>query len=160
MNRTPTIEIIPFETHHREAFKQLNLAWLEKFFNVEPIDEEILSHPEKIIQSGGHIFMARCGEGIVGTCALQKIGDGKFELSKMAVNEKFQGAGIGRRLLEAAIAQCKRYPGFELILETNSSLKQAIHLYESAGFVHATRPDGPSHYKRADVYMIYVTEKG
>lgn len=156
---TPNIEIIPFEAIHHEVFKQLNLAWLEKFFKVEPIDEEILSHPENILRSGGYIFMAHYGDTVVGTCALLNSGHKRFELSKMAVDEKFQGTGIGRRLLETAISQYKLHPGFELFLETHSSLKHAIHLYESVGFVHAPRPDGPSHYSRANVYMIYVTQK-
>ena len=43
----------------------------------------------------------------------------------------------------------------ELFLESNSKLTPAITLYESAGFVHAPRPE-PSHYERSDVYMVYV----
>ena len=150
-----SIEIIPFVSQYQSAFKQLNLAWLEKFFKVEPIDEEVLSHPDNIISSGGYIFMARCGDQIVGTCALINTGAEQFELSKMAVDERFQGLGIGRNLLNAAIAQYRLCPGYTLFLETNSALKTAISLYESAGFVHASRPDGPSHYERADVYMAY-----
>jgi len=149
------IKIIQFTDEHQSAFKQLNLAWLEKFFKVEPIDEEILSHPEHILSAGGYIFMARHGDQIVGTCALINTGYHQFELSKMAVDERFQGMGIGRKLLDAAIAQFRLCPDYTLFLETNSALKTAINLYESAGFVHARRPDGPSHYERADVYMAY-----
>jgi putative acetyltransferase len=46
----------------------------------------------------------------------------------------------------------------ELFLESNSKLTPAITLYQSAGFVHAPRPE-PSHYERSDVYMVYAGGK-
>ena len=45
--------------------------------------------------------------------------------------------------------------GRELFLESNSALTPALRLYAANGFVHAPRPDGSSHYKRSDVYMVY-----
>ena len=39
-----------------------------------------------------------------------------------------------------------------IFLETNSSLANAIRLYQRLGFVHAP-PPRPSDYARADVYM-------
>lgn len=149
------VEIIPFEPRYREDFKRLNTAWLEKFFRVEPIDEAVLSDPEtRILGPGGRILFARVGDEIAGTCALIPEGEGRFELSKMAVDERHQGLGLGRKLLEAAAAAFKELGGTELFLESNSRLSAAIHLYETAGFQHAPRP-GDSHYERADVYMVY-----
>ena len=151
----PEIEIIPYEPRYREDFKRLNLAWLEAFFRVEPVDEEVLSHPEHyILDPGGHILMARAGNDIVGVCALMPEGPGRFELTKMAVDPAFQGAGLGRRLLEAAIQTFNALDATELFLESSSKLVPAIRLYETSGFVHAPRP-GASHYERADVHMVY-----
>lgn len=148
------VEIIPFEPRYREDFKRLNVAWLEKFFRVESIDEEVLSNPEaRILAPGGRILFARVDGGIAGTCALMPEGD-RFELTKMAVDERFQGLGLGRKLIEAVIAEFKRLGGRELFLESNSALKPAITLYETSGFQHTPRP-GASHYERADVYMVY-----
>lgn len=150
------LEIISYEPRYRSSFKILNVAWLEKFFHVEPIDEEVLSNPENILLEGGHIFFARYQDTIIGTCALLKTEPTKFELSKMAVDEKFHGLGVGRQLLETAIRHYRTYPGCTLFLETNSLLKPAIALYESVGFSHGPRPLGPSHYVRANVYMAYM----
>ncbi len=150
------VEIIPFEPRYREAFKRLNIAWLEKFFLVEPIDEEVLSDPEtRILAPGGHILFARVKGEIVGTCALIPQGEGRFELSKMAVDERHQGLGIGRHLLLAAIAWFKERGETELFLESSSKLTTALRLYEANGFQHTPRP-GASHYERADVYMVYT----
>ncbi len=90
------VEIIPFDESLLAHFKELNVAWLKKYFYVEPIDEEIFAHPRQyILEKGGYIFFARYANEIVGTCALMKLGNGDFELAKMAVDEKFQGKKIG-----------------------------------------------------------------
>ncbi|HEV2443405.1 MAG TPA: helix-turn-helix domain-containing GNAT family N-acetyltransferase [Steroidobacteraceae bacterium] len=149
------VEIVPFQRRHAADFKRLNVEWLEKYFRVEPIDEEVLSKPARILRDGGAIFLARHRGAIVGTCALLDAGDGRFELSKMAVSAGHQGLGIGRRLIEAVITEYLSRGARELFLESNSKLKPAITLYESSGFVHAPRP-APSHYERSDIYMVYV----
>ena len=148
------VEVISFERKHRADFKRLNVEWLQKYFQVEPIDEAVLSRPEAIIRKGGAVLLAKRRNEIVGTCALLKEGN-RFELSKMAVTEGYQGLGIGRRLLRAAIQEFVARSGGELFLETNSILAPAIALYESVGFAHEGRPAGPSTYARSNVYMVY-----
>ena len=148
------LEIIAFEDRYADDFKQLNLEWLNRYFRVEPADEEVLSRPAEILRGGGAIFLARYRRSIVGTCALLAAGERRFELAKMAVTAGCQGLGIGRKLLTAAIDKYHSFGGRELFLETNSRLTPAIALYASVGFVHAPPPT-PSHYERADVYMIY-----
>jgi len=158
-NRARPVEIIAFERRYAKDFKRLNLAWVEKYFRVEPVDEKVLSHPERIIEHGGAIFLARAGGEIIGTCALICEGDGHYELSKMSVTDGYQGLGIGRKLLMAAIAAFEAIGAGTLFLETNSILAPAITLYESAGFVHA-KPPSKSPYARADVYMVYRGQAG
>jgi GNAT superfamily N-acetyltransferase len=155
--RSPAaVEIIPFQPRYRDDFKRLNVEWLEKHFQVEPLDEEVLSDPEgNILAPGGFILLARLGEEIVGTCALLAAGEGRFELAKMAVTERHQGLRIGRRLLAAAIERFRETGARELFLESNRKLTPALTLYESMGFHHAPRPEGPSHYQRSNVYMVY-----
>lgn len=150
------VEILPFEPRYREDFKRLNVEWLERYFYVEEIDHQVLSNPEsRILEPGGQILLARHKGEIVGTCALIQVGPGRFELSKMAVTERYQGLRIGLRLLRAAIAAFQRTGAKELFLESNSKLARALSLYEANGFVHAPPPDGASHYRRADVYMVW-----
>lgn len=158
------VEIVPFEPRYAADFKRLNVEWLKRYFTVEPIDEAVLSRPEAVILApGGAILLARVApdtaEGhpgeVVGTCALIKAdGEDRYELSKMAVTERYQGQGIARRLLLAAIEHYRSIGGRQLFLESNSRLTPALTLYESVGFEHAPRPGGPSHYVRSDVYMV------
>lgn len=148
-------EILDYSHRYADAFATLNIEWLEKYFRVEPIDHEILSDPEKsVLAPGGAILYARKGSEIVGTIALKYQAAGVFELTKMAVTERCQGAGIGRLLLQAAIRRFEALGGERLYLESHSSLVAALSLYEASGFVHVP-PPAESDYERADVYMIY-----
>lgn len=155
MVTTDTVEIVSFSPELGAAFSRLNREWLEKYFLVEAIDREVLSDPEaSIIAKGGDILFARVGEDVVGTVALKHERGGRFELTKMAVTARSQGAGIGRALLRAAIARFESLGGSHLYLESHSSLVPALKLYESAGFEHVRRP-APSEYQRSNVYMVY-----
>jgi putative acetyltransferase len=90
----------------------------------------------------------------VGCCALMAMGEGEFEVAKMAVTEAAQGLGIGRRLLEGVIAEARAAGARRLYLETNSKLTPAVRLYESVGFQHVPGERVvPSPYVRANVYM-------
>lgn len=150
------VEIIDFHPRYRDDFKRLNVEWLEKHFYVEALDHQVLSHPEaEILAPGGFVFLARSKGEIVGTCALMKAGRSAFELSKMAVTERYQGLGIGRRLLSAAISCFEQTGARRLFLESNSKLTRALTLYEAHGFRFVPRPKGGAHYQRADVYMEY-----
>lgn len=156
LRQREAVEIIAFEPRYREDFMRLNVEWLEKYFYVEAIDIEVLSQPEsRILAPGGQIFLARLGQDIIGTCALIVADDGRLELSKMAVAEAYQGLKIGRRLLNRAIEAYRASGAPGLFLESNSKLRPALALYESAGFEHTPKPDGESHYQRANVYMEY-----
>ncbi len=151
-----TLQIVDYSPIYREAFKALNVEWLEKYFYVEAIDEKVLSHPEDyIIAPGGHIFIALLNNEPVGTVALIKDSEQRLELSKMAVTEKAQGFGVGRKLLKRALAFFRETTFETLFLESNSKLETAIQLYLSEGFAHKEKPGGESHYQRADVYMEY-----
>ena len=149
------VEIVDFAPELAGAFRELNVEWLDKYFRVEPIDDEMLDHPDAVIlAAGGAILFAKQGDAVIGTAALKHHGAGTYELTKMAVTERCQGAGIGRMLVLASIEKYREIGGRRLYLESHSSLKPALSLYESVGFEHRP-PPRPSEYQRADVYMVY-----
>ena len=145
-------EIIDYDQRYDKDFASLNKAWLQKYFVVEPIDEEIFANPkEYIIDSGGYIFFVRVCDEIAGTFALIKLEDGVFELSKMAVAEEFQGKKIGNKMLEFSLQKAKELKAKKVILYSNKRLKPAIHLYKKFGFKEV--PLGNVEYERADIKM-------
>jgi ribosomal protein S18 acetylase RimI-like enzyme len=146
------LHIVDFRDELALHFKNLNLAWLQKYFCVEPVDEEMLSNPKKyIIDKGGYIFFAEVNNEIAGTFALIKMEGGVFELSKMAVDEKFQGQKIGNKLMEFGIKKAQGLGAKKLILFSNTMLGPAIHLYKKYGFVEL--PLEHSEYKRSNIKM-------
>jgi DNA-binding MarR family transcriptional regulator/N-acetylglutamate synthase-like GNAT family acetyltransferase len=140
-------------------FYAINAEWIESMFALEDKDREILSHPrEKIVDPGGAIFFVESAElGVVGTCALMKVGPGVFELTKMGVLERARGRGAGALLLETALARASTMNIETLYLLTNSKCAAAIRLYEKHGFQHDAdimRKYGAS-YARCDIAMRY-----
>ncbi len=137
------------------GFRTLNEEWISRHFTLEPRDHETLNDPETtILRQGGHIFMLYAGSEPAGCVALIPIGSGVYELSKMAVAPHLRGAGLGRQLLNHAIAQARLIGATSLFLGSSTKLASAIHLYESVGFRHVppeTLP--PSPYTRANVFM-------
>ena len=109
-----------------------------------------------MLAPGGRIlFAVDDSERALGTVALMRHDDGLVELTKMAVERELRGAGIGRKLMVAAIEAFAQMEGRELFLESNSRLQPAIRLYESVGFRHQPMVRPGSHYERADVYMVW-----
>ena len=149
------VRIVPLGPELRTHFYRLNAIWLERYFVLEPYDIEVMSNPEAIVEHGGAVLFALLGDAVVGTCALKQHAPGEYELTKMGVDPSVQGVGIGRKLIEAAIAEFERLGGTELFLETNTRLESAIHLYERTGFEHQPAIREGSSYGRANVYMIW-----
>ena len=155
-----SIEIVHFEEEHAEQFYKLNRTWLEKYFYVEDIDHQILSKPKKyIVDPGGFILMARDKDKVIGTVALMATANQQLELSKMAVDQNYQGMGIGEKLVNAAIQQYQATEFKELVLESNRQLTPALNLYDKVGFVEIPSPHEKSQYSRSDIYMVYQENK-
>jgi ribosomal protein S18 acetylase RimI-like enzyme/DNA-binding transcriptional ArsR family regulator len=157
MNIQPfeTIEIVDYRPAYKKHFMALNREWLEKYFSMERPDREILSDPNgKIIRKGGAILFAlRDGEA-VGACALVKLSDKEYELTKMAVAPQARGRGIGTMLAEAIIDRARDLGATTLYLETSPRLEAAVHLYKKLGFrIFDGSPPGAHEFKRCTIAM-------
>lgn len=154
------LEIVAYDDSLAQAFYDLNAAWISTMFRMEAADEAVLSDPRgQIIDRGGHILYVRAPDGaIIGAGALQPVGgDGDYELTKMAVDEKRRGEKTGEFLLAALIQKARNMGVMRLHLLTNTDCRAAIHLYEKLGFVHdeGIMAQFGAKYERADVAMRY-----
>lgn len=158
VRRNPIQDLALYEMQSQvdaEAFRKLNQEWIERLFRLEEKDLEMLTYPqEKIVAKGGHVYLAKTGEHIVGCVALLSMPGHIFEVAKMAVSPVVQGKGLGRKLLEYAVEQARTLGAAALYLESSQRLPNAIHLYEALGFQHIPETERkPSPYARADVFM-------
>ena len=149
------IEIVDYEPKFATAFYELNQVWILKFFEMEPNDFKTLENPKNyILDKGGFIFVALLDKIPVGVCALLKVSDSIYELSKMAVYEKFQGKNLGNKMLEYCVDKARQMKLEKLILYSNTLLNPAIHLYKKYGFTEVIGFE--SEYKRANIKMEIV----
>jgi putative acetyltransferase len=145
--------IISYRPELALDFARLNRAWLERYFTVEPLDEEYLSDPDgHIMRPGGEIFFVVEDEHVLGTCAAIPQPDGSFELAKLAVTPEAQGRGFGRALSIAVIDFAVARGAKRIFLVSNSTLIPALRIYEELGFRALPFPGKPP-YVDADVYM-------
>ena len=91
---------VSFDPAYRKAFFDLNKAWLEAHFLLEPYDIEVLSNPEReVLDAGGEIHFGLWGEEAIATFALTPRRKGVMELNKMAVHQNHRGKGIGHLMM-------------------------------------------------------------
>ncbi|MBP7052599.1 MAG: GNAT family N-acetyltransferase [Phycisphaerae bacterium] len=91
---------------------------------------------EQSYLSRGGVFCVLEDENnsIVGSYGLYPTEPGVCELRKMYLRRDCRGKGLGRRLLEDALANARQLGFRRVTLETASVLKEAIRLYERYGF--------------------------
>ncbi|HKD48042.1 MAG TPA: bifunctional helix-turn-helix transcriptional regulator/GNAT family N-acetyltransferase [Rhizomicrobium sp.] len=156
---SPGLTIRDFDDELAEAFYRINAEWIEEMFTLEDNDLALMSNPrELIIDKGGIVLFAETPDlGVVGTCALMKMGDGCYELTKMGVLKAARGRKVGEYLLAKTLERAKLMGIEQLYLLTNKKCEAAIHLYEKLGFEH----DGHimatygTRYERCNVAMSY-----
>ena len=101
----------------------------------ERTDRDLEDIEETYNKSGSVFFvLENKKDEIVGTLGLCRIDERTCELRKMYLAKAYRGRGLGKKLMEKALAEARRL-GFEkMILETASVLTEAIQLYLSYGF--------------------------
>jgi putative acetyltransferase len=104
-------------------------------------DADLGDIEQSYFERGGAFFVLEDRDGsIVGAYGLYPVENKTCELRKMYLHRSHRGKGLGKFLLDSALAQAKKLGFTKVTLETASVLKEAIALYESYGFVEY-KPD-------------------
>jgi ribosomal protein S18 acetylase RimI-like enzyme len=147
------INIIGYRPEHQPYFEKFNRQWIEEWFEMEPVDEWVLTNPDKaILDPGGAILMAEYNGVVAGTVGLRKVDEETFEFTKMAVDPAFRRKGIAEAISYASFRKAKELGATRVILYSNTLNAGAIKLYEKLGFLHV--PVENDVYKRANVKMV------
>jgi len=134
-------------------FAALNAQWIEDLHHLEESDKLMVAHPEIYTQNGNHVFSAHINGEVAGAVALKKHDDGRYELTKMAVDTTFRGNGIGQHLMTAIESYAKNEMGLDyLFLLSNTRNEAALRLYARNGWT--VNHEGPHPvYQRANIGM-------
>jgi ribosomal protein S18 acetylase RimI-like enzyme len=116
----------------------------------EPIDEpDVLERRYREQLGSGDVTVILVGEGSIGFAQLRCRGQiysnaPAAHLEELYVVPDRRGEGLGRALLEAALAAAQEHGADIIDLGTSEDDTAARGLYESAGFTNREgRPDGP-----------------
>ena len=143
------MQIIPaHEQIHLPAVRELFTEYansIEIDLCFQSFDRELAELPGKYAPPEGRLFLGMEKELPVGCVALRKIEDDICELKRLYVRPAFRDRGLGRQLSETVITAAREIGYERMRLDTLSSMKEAIALYESLGFQRiAPYYDNPS----------------
>ena len=91
-----------------------------------------------LARGGAFDVLADDAGTIVGTVGLLPVDETTVELRKMYLAPDARGRGLGRRLLDHALARARALGFRRVTLETHTVLKTATALYRSYGFTPYT----------------------
>jgi len=151
------INIIDYRPEHQPYFEKFNRTWIEELFEMEPMDEWVLTNPgQAILVPGGAILMAEYDGVVAGTVGLRKVDAFSYEFTKMSVDKNFRRRGIAEAITYASFRKAKALGAKKVILYSNKLNAGAIKLYEKIGFRHVEVEN--TVYKRANVKMVIDIE--
>ena len=100
----------------------------------QSFDRELAELPGLYAPPDGRLLLAFAEAEAAGCAALRNIGEGICEMKRLYVRPAFRRKGLGRTLANRLVAAASRIGYDRMRLDTLSSMREAIRLYESLGF--------------------------
>ena len=136
---------------HREIFRDLSEEYFEwmasellKNYGIDAYSivrmtsldyvENSIDELVSSFSSNGVFYLIQKDGKIIGMGALHKLREGIGEIKRMYIKPKYQGIGLGKRMLELLLSKAQEFGFSAIYLETGKFMKAAQHLYRSAGF--------------------------
>lgn len=153
------MKIIQYQKKYRKDFVDLNAAWLERFYTVEPFDQDMMDRVEELIQGGGMVYFAVEDEKVIATCMTMPLYDNVWEMCKLAAVGQYTGTGAGSAVFKACMDYAIKQGAKKLCLISCRALKPAIHIYEKFGFKEVPLNKEFWGAEKADIEMEYIIDK-
>lgn len=122
-----------------------------------PSDAEVAEMSKHYCDPSASLYMVAIIEGsIVGGCGIAGFNGSRdiCELRKLFLLRESRGLGVGKALVSECLEYARQKGYKTCYLDTLSSMKSAIALYEKFGFVHLERPLEGTIHNGCDVWML------
>lgn len=154
-------EILEIQPEHDHDIRNIIKKVGEEFGAIGegfgPSDAEVEAMSAHYSDQNASLYLVTKIDGrIVGGCGVAPFNGSSYtcELRKLFLLQESRGLGIGKELLGRCLTYASQKGYKECYLDTLSSMKSAISLYEKFGFHHLDRPlDGVIH-SGCDVWML------
>ena len=132
------LKIFPVETDKDlEIVKRLFIEYADSLgfdLSFQNFEEELRNIPGEYAAPEGCLLLAKYQNKVAGCVALRKLSNGICEGKRLYVRPQFRGLKIGRKLVEAIIAEARRIGHSSMRGDTVPSMQIAQALYASLGF--------------------------
>ena len=126
------MSIVPFQPAHADGFRSLVADTLREF-EFEP-DPELDGDLDDPAAAYAVLWVVLDQGEVVGSVALQDLGDGAVLLKRMYLRPGQRGRGLGRELLALALDWARMHEMNVVRLDTSERMVAAQRLYEANGF--------------------------
>lgn len=146
------MKIVSYAPKYKNAFLELNRAWISGMFALEEEDIREMENIEPALQKGGQIFLAvDKNDQVLACCMIAPRDDGDWEIMKFAARGMYTGTGAGSACLNACMQYAKEKHLPKVLIVSNRKCEHAVHLYRKFGFqeIHVDKKRFP--FDRADI---------
>jgi putative acetyltransferase len=102
-------------------------------------EQEFALLPGAYAAPGGCLLLAWQGDAVVGCAALRRVDGFTAEMKRVYLRPVARGTGLGRRLVEAVLAEARRLGYQRVCLDVLPEFTSAQKLYHSLGFKPSAR---------------------
>lgn len=153
--------------HITQARTEADLACVRELFTeyaesigidleYQGFSKELAGLPDKYAPPSGEILIATVNGEAAGCVALRALDAATLEMKRLYIRPSSRGLGLGKQLVECAIAAARERGCAELRLDTLETMAAARALYSSLGFAEIP-PYGEAHIPGTKFYALVLT---
>ena len=126
-------------------------------YSPDEVASEFMLHSDEVLPPNGRLLLASDSNGrIVGCGMLRFIRPDAVELKRVFVRPEAQRQKLGRKLVEALLAEARKTGCSALYADTIKGNTAMTNLCESLGFTYIDRYPENAHPPEYEAYIVYM----
>lgn len=148
------MKIVPYDSQYRQAFVDLNKAWITDLFTLEPEDISVLNGVDGAVNGGAQVYFAIDDNGdVMACCMVTPLESGQWEIEKFAARGMYSGTGAGSACFSACLDWAVSHDANRIVIVSNRKCVHALSIYRRFGFKEIPVDKELFPFERADIAM-------